>query len=291
VAAPPAAITARSYFSSPGPHGGKFFRFDYGATMGCLYYRSGKTTPASGVVIVPPGEIFDFVPGEQFFRHPELFAHFRPDEIACLNCGIKSALPWTDKHLDFITENLTGLEGIDLTDSEIDGAGVVLLNRLKQLDGLQVNGTKLTGRDLLRLDRLRDLTDLQISQIKDVPLLLDKLRGGRKLLIFEAVDCGLTDSDMQTIAAIPSLRSLALDRNQISLTGLKYLLKLPKVDRLALGSVRFGPDCIGCMGGFKRVKELRFDMAGWSEADKERLRKALAPGCKIVQDPLDSHDN
>jgi serine/threonine-protein kinase len=283
----PVDTATRTYYSTLTADGRRSFCFPDDTTMG--YFLSDSFSPirARGTVQLPPGQRIEFIPDEPFAKNPELFARFRPDDILRLNLSPMSYQTWSDQHLDCITRYLTGLTALELSATEIDGASIVQLNRLKQLTALDVSETKLTGRDLLGLERLPDLNSLGVNDIKDMHLVVEKLKGSRKLEALKARASGLTDADMPTVGTMPRLQSLFLTDNRISIVGLRHLTRLPLLFQLEMGGVKFGPECIGYMAVFKRMECLQFDMAGWSEADKKRLKEAMPPGCKIEQEPAD----
>src|SRR5208283_5851403 len=135
-AAKPLKAAEGDYFSSPAPSGGRLFRFPDGQIMGQFVYGKSERLTAKGCMVGPRDPATQFLPSEPFVKDPELFARFAPDDIRHLDCGQRTTLFWSGKHLDCITRSLTGLVSIDLSQADIDSTAIVQLNRLKNLKSL-----------------------------------------------------------------------------------------------------------------------------------------------------------
>jgi serine/threonine protein kinase len=271
----------RSYYSSFTQGGGRDFYFPEDMSMGSLTWSGGPMFKARGKVHVPAGKQIIFLAGDPLWDDPDLFSHFRPDDIYRLNCNFQAGLNWTDRHLKYLARYMTGLTDLDLSQSSISSASVITINSLKNLHALRVGETKLTGEDLGRIERLSELESLEVNHLKQVPLVLARLKGNHHLRALWADDCGLTDVDMQTIATMSSLRLLSMKQNNIDCSGLKTLSKLPNLMHLDILGAEIGPECIDSFRGFKLLENMHFTEKGWSKADRERLKNVLPSGCGL----------
>jgi hypothetical protein len=87
--------------------------------------------------------------------------------------------------------------------------------------------------------------------------------------------CELTDSDLQKIGRMRNLRTLYIDGNAFSTLGVKSLAGLNRLSSLSMLHVNIGPEAVDVLLSFKQLQNLSINPKNWSDADMERLHKAL----------------
>jgi tRNA A-37 threonylcarbamoyl transferase component Bud32 len=277
---------APDYFSTIEPSGSRVFNFPANTTFGAFRIESGKEIDASGQVTVPAGAWVELKAGEILQLDTSLFRRFRPDDITFLNCSSDLQTCWNTKHLDAITKYLTALRKLDITGARITSADIALLNRLKKLTELEVSDTALTGTDLTRLDRLMELQTLRMDRVKSLPAILAKVAASRHLKEISFDESNAGDAELRILSTIPQMSYISAEHDNITCAGLKYLTVLP-LQHLSICGSDLGPEALPIFLRLKRLEYLRYSAAGWSKAQKDRLRQGL-PGCKIIDKEDDS---
>jgi serine/threonine protein kinase/Leucine-rich repeat (LRR) protein len=128
-------------------------------------------------------------------------------------------------------EGVTGLQQLDLSDSQVTDAGLAVVQKLTGLWRLKLGGTKI-GDDginhVASLASLRDLT-LEKSMISDAALA--KLSGLPALENVFLADTAVTDDGVGQLTRLANLRHLSLLGTKVTTNGMFLLYrKLPKLD-------------------------------------------------------------
>jgi len=272
-----------SYFSTVTAAGERQFVFEGYSNLGFISWTGHKAVPAQGIVTIPAGSIARLHIGDGLGQHPELLARFRPDDFYSVVCT--GYTKWDPRVLDAITAHLTGIGDLCLEGCELGKDAIEQINRLDRLCRLDVAETNLTGADIVALKRLKELQYLDVSQTAGISPALAALEGSRNMQDLYARACNLNGADVKAIAKISSLVSLNLEGNVLSDSDIKELSRLHCLSTLSVPGTRLKPACIKSMTAFKGVSCLRIDASRWSKVDRDELQDALGPFCKILCDP------
>jgi hypothetical protein len=105
-----------------------------------------------------------------------------------------------------------------------------------------------------------------------------------KEISFDESNAG--DAELRILSTIPQMSYISAEHDNITCAGLKYLTVLP-LQHLSICGSDLGPEALPIFLRLKRLEYLRYSAAGWSKAQKDRLRQGL-PGCKIIDKEDDS---
>jgi len=231
-----------------------------------------------GPITGPPQKRLFFKAGELFFRRPEFFGGFRPDDLKGL--AFRRDLLWNSQHFAQIAR-LQSLQDISLSSLLLKASDLKYVEPLPRLIHLAVSDTGLEGKDLAKLSCLDWLMTLEANEVNNITPVIDKLQSNRVLDHLSVKQCGLTDSDMKKIGRIRSLRSLCIDGNLVTVVGVRSIAGLYLLDTLRMGNQNLGPEIIEVLPNLKHLAHLRVQTADWSQADRDRLRRALPQSCQI----------
>jgi hypothetical protein len=227
--------------------------------------------------VVPPQHRLFFKAGAIFSEHPVFFGGFRADDLGGLS--FHRALTWNSKHFAQVSR-LKSLKEISFSGLLLKATDLECVDQLPALLHLAVSYTGLKGGALAKLACLGRLTNLEANNIEDITTLLVRLRNNTVLDHLSVKECGLTDSDMKIIGTMGGLRTLCIYDNPVTITGLRSIVGLNVLDTLRTDQ-EFGPQVIDIVGHFKHLLRLRVSTAGWSQADRQRLRQVLPGACTI----------
>ncbi len=268
---------------------GRRFAFPKKASLGQLTYYDYKTNtnievPAVGNVFIP------FVAGRATITlranwtmcntTPQLLGKFRPDEIGCLLFDESS---WRrgmaddsiyDNALSFI-DDWKGTYSVVLPGPVTDKS-IQHLSKLAKLVYLDVSSTKITGAGLKELKTLSNLRTLKANGIKDAGVFLPILKHSKKLVEISLISSNLQDSDLKNLSELTTLEKIVLRNNpRITDEGLKYLVNLPNLQRLALDGCNISPKALKFLRRIKMKDSnsyISLDLSKWSEADISSLK-------------------
>jgi hypothetical protein len=150
------------------------------------------------------------------------------------------------------------LIGVDLCDTQVTDAGLVLLKGLTQLQSLDLSGTEVTDAGLEHLKGLTQLHTLELMGTKITNAGLEHLEGLTQL---QGLDLShlteVTDAGLVHLKGLTQLHTLDLSWTKVTDAGLVHLKGLTQLQTLSL----FGTEVTG--------------------AGIQKLRQAL-PNCKTV---------
>jgi hypothetical protein len=184
----------------------------------------------------------------------------------------------------YFFDHLTGLHTLRLDHTEVTDKGLEHIANLPGLKDLRVTNTGVTGAGLAKLKSLKNLRVLKASAIHDANKLVRALDGTKVLLATNLRRDRLSDSDVEILGRIPTLRTLYLgDNPEVSNQGVAYLTKLPNLYLLDLWACRLTPECIPFLKRIPSLHKLHIDLSHWSAQDITRLKIAL-PLCHLFTD-------
>jgi Leucine-rich repeat (LRR) protein len=150
------------------------------------------------------------------------------------------------------------------------------LSKLAKLVYLDVSSTKITGAGLKELKTLSNLRTLKANGIKDAGVFLPILKHSKKLVEISLISSNLQDSDLKNLSELTTLEKIVLRNNpRITDEGLKYLVNLPNLQRLALDGCNISPKALKFLRRIKMKDSnsyISLDLSKWSEADISSLK-------------------
>ncbi|MBU6452848.1 MAG: protein kinase [Cyanobacteria bacterium REEB67] len=265
--------------------GRRRFTFPVNAKIGYLSWvtASGwhKPVAAEGTILVPANARVTLDVSDDLNNRPQLLAGFAAEDI--FGVTLNTETTWNPKLFDGVVTYLPTVSALTINSSNFDRRFIDQLNRFKNLCSLDLDDSNVNGADLLHFARLRKLIHLNIGGMKNASLVIQALKGNQEMVDIHISDCELDDDDMQALSTYPNLRMLNLNRSSITLKGLRALSKSPQLCMLSVSPGPLRASIIGVLASFKKLRCLHVDTYGWSDGDKNRLKKTLPPGCLIFE--------
>lgn len=168
------------------------------------------------------------------------------------------------------SESLAGLANLKtllisthpFDDAQISHECYSAVGKLAQLERLIVWDTKFSGDSLGCLTGLSNLKSLQLSGVEtDEPSLLDRLPELARLETLELAWSDVGDLDLPHLARLPHLRSLGLERTNITGGGLAELAPLWSLEELAIGDA-VNATALESLRSLQRLKLLHLSETG-----------------------------
>lgn len=136
------------------------------------------------------------------------------------------------------------------------------IGQLPQLERLIVWDAKLSGESLACLVGLSNLKSLQLSVVDaDEPSLLDRLPMLPRLESLELAHSVVRDHDLHHVARLPRLKSLGLERTNITGAGLAVLAPLESLEELTIGDA-VSATALESLRSLKHLKKLHLSQTG-----------------------------
>jgi internalin A len=172
----------------------------------------------------------------------------------------------TDSTLEFLA-GVPTLEWLDVGWAEITDTGLEHLTALTNLKWLTFGGNKLTDNSLQFLRTMPQLEYLDI--------------GGQQRTDSGLWSLTLSETGMQSIAAVTELRELRMEGRAVTGRGLELLKGLGKLERLDLqGCKRLRDDAATVLASMKGLRVLDLKDSSLSKEAVEKIRAAL-PGAEV----------
>ena len=163
---------------------------------------------ARGRVVQPDMPLYllanDIVAGNM-----QIFRHMPADALTCIvfsGCGVGGG------QLAEIS-GLTGLRRLELSDTEINDAGLANLRSLKNLQYLNISFCGLNGTGLASLAGLKELRRLDLSSDHLDATVYERIAGFTDLEILVLSRCCLTDAALRAFSRLKGLRELIISSN------------------------------------------------------------------------------
>ncbi|MBU6454273.1 MAG: hypothetical protein KGS72_21020 [Cyanobacteria bacterium REEB67] len=163
-----------------------------------------------------------------------------PDDLALIDFNNEGrGFEISDR--DFVhLGHLTGLQGLNLDDSEAGPQALRAVGKLSKLVMLGLATTLIKDDDLVELEGLKKLRFLQLNYNHLSDAGLAHLQGLLELRRFEARRCGLTGAGMKNLINARHLETLLLSDNKIGDFGLTVLPPLPELTYIDIGGTASG---------------------------------------------------
>jgi uncharacterized membrane protein len=144
----------------------------------------------------------------------------------------------TDAGLSHL-KNLTSLEGVNLVHAQVGDAGLAHLVGLARLEWLGLEGTQVTDSGLVPLLRTRTRwTALYLSDTRITDTLLESLEDMTSLRYLSLRNTPVTDKGLAYLKRLTELQTLDIYGTQVSDAGLAHLTGLTKLQSLSAGSTK-----------------------------------------------------
>jgi hypothetical protein len=131
------------------------------------------------------------------------------------------------------------LRGLNLTNTNIDSAGLIEIAKLKKLGYLNLSDTDVDDQGLRLLEVLTDLSDLNLAATKVTDHGLPLLLTHQPIWKLGLLNTNVTDSGMSTVAKLRNLECLDLDSTAVTIVGLRMLSESSKLRTLNIQNCRF----------------------------------------------------
>ena len=133
---------------------------------------------------------------------------------------------------------LTGLQDVNLGETDITDASLPFLGTQTYLRWLDVSGTAITDEGLHHLSQTTKLAYLILADTQITDAGLDNLTKLTSLWKLDLSGTRVTDRGLERLQALANLSSLDLNETQVSDEGVKHLKKLPELRELGLRATR-----------------------------------------------------
>ncbi len=141
-------------------------------------------------------------------------------------------------------KDLTDLEQLELSHTQITDAGLVHLKGLTKLEGLGLDNTQITDAGLALLKGLPNLNVLDLDRTKITGAGLVHLQGLTNLEALFLSGSQITDSGLAHLDGLTNLKRLDLNYTQISDAGLVHLRGLTQLEGLLLDGTQVTDEAV-----------------------------------------------
>ena len=185
-----------------------------------------------------------------------------------------------------VVRNWKHLKRLDLRGTKITDSTLELLAGVPTLEWLDIGWAQITDTGLDHLAALTNLkwvtmggnklTDASLQFLRQMPQLEYLDIGGQQRTDSGLWSLTLSETGMQSIAAVTELRELRMEGRAVTGRGLALLKPLAKLERLDLqGCKRLRDDAADVLASMKQLRALDLKDSGLSEAAVARIRTAL----------------
>ena len=236
---------------------------------------------AKGDLSVPLNAGLQFEGSPYLGQHPQLLEGFRPNDLRNVTLtqegGVSNEM--VSRLAPFKSIEHLRLDGINLDDRSLTTIGS--LNRLVELDA---QGAKFTATGLASLPNLKHFDTLIISHCSDVTGLLKALVRYQTIKKLVAMDCNLSDKDIEILSNLKTLKDLNIcNSTAVTKKGLQSLSKLNNLFRLMIEFTSLGPECEDIFPKILKHNGNILVVRGpkWPKAVRESLSRKL--NLKIIE--------
>ncbi len=253
---------------------------------------------AKGDVTVPANKAVRLDVSNDAWQAGTPFAGLKPNDIQDLNFW---DCPDADDSVLEDISTLSGLQELDLQDTQVQGTGLKHLLKLKNLRWLRLSSTHVGDNELASLTGLTSLEWLHlslapignagmehISKIITLKSLYiagttvddDGLENIKNLTSLHTLDLGqdnITDEGLKRLSGLVELEDLDLRETQISNAGLVHLRQMKKLKRLILTDTKIGDEGLEHLKHLESLENLSLPFIAYkSEAGLAKLLEEKA---------------
>jgi hypothetical protein len=228
--------------------------------------------PAAGKVRVPADKLIAFNLNFHGAEDLSFLNKLAPDDLAIINLsngGRGFEIPDRDYvHLG----RLTGLQAVNLEDSEAGSQALQAVGKLPNLIMLNLGTTLIRDDDLKAIAVLKKLRflDLNYNQLSDAALV--HFQGLTELRKFKGRRCGFTGVGMKNFANARHMRYLLIGDNRIG-DGLAVLPVLPELEQVEIGDCEAGDRTLVSLSRDLKLTGIYASYGHYSRTGLEALAK------------------
>jgi hypothetical protein len=137
--------------------------------------------------------------------------------------------------------HLESLELLDINTSLITDDGLVHIAKIKSLQDLCLTNNAITDRGVAHLKGM-ELMTLRLNETDVTDTCLDSLVELKSLRVLDLDDCNITDQGVAKLVDIPTLQFVNLENLEVSLDGLSRLAELYELQILRIHGVPLSPE-------------------------------------------------
>ncbi len=267
----------------------RHFRFPTGTDLGAIS-SAGSLHSAKGEFDLPtldhlwltltPFACANYAPVLKLFAGNEI-SHLR---IA--NTSYNPSLLWTSGLDDvmYYISSWRGLEGLDLSESDLSDFGLLKMRRFAFLSDLDVRNTQVTTEGLIALPQLHELERLCISNLKGTGKIIKALHRSPDLVSFVAKNTDLDSADARELARFPNLDKIQIVGNKcFNDAAMKELSSKPSIKALDIQSCPVTAASLSYLLKLRQLEELVVSPEGWSNSQWTALQVGLPKYCRLIR--------
>lgn len=244
------------------------------------YVDDKSFVQARGKVKLPAG-LFIFRAATELFMYPNLMEKFRPNELSHLTL---KQCAGDSKILLSKLDQQKNLHSLDLAGTPVRDQQFESVKQMPKLEQLWLTSTGTSASAIVSLPRLKNLRTLDISEMRNARLVLNALRGSKKLTSLRLKQCNLVPEDLRIASEIPNLTDLDICANpNINDDALKLLMPLKKLNYLNVERCSITPACAKTLQHMP-ITLLQVDTKTFDEAKLADLKERL-PHIRVTPVP------
>jgi len=241
------------------------FNFPREFAVGAIKVGDFEPVYARGVILAPDDKRVCLYLPSTVTEFPEIFAKFGPNDATGLEAAFRrpaEVIPTLAKwprldELSFFNSLLKALPNWeDWEESALTDADLPAIDKLTNLKSLGLCGPDVSGKKIAQMRLLSSLETLKLKRIGDQQALLDALPQHDNIKEIWLVGQNTTDEQLKSLTGMDNLETLRIRGSRLTPASLATFMQM------------------------KALKYLWLDRNSWSEADKERFKKAI-PGCRF----------
>lgn len=259
--------------------GGTVLHFPRSRSLGILRLVGGHSpVPAIGDVAIPPTAKITLQINYESSGDLSALEALPCDSVFGLSLR---RLPIADLQLKHIG-HLTGLQELNLCDTDIGDQGLQWLRNLKELKSLNLSGTDVTAKGLANLRGLTALENLELSDNHLGNSGIESLVSLKHLDRLQISRTNVGDKGLKSVAALPHLRSLNIQFTQISDAGISALTQMKGLEELQMAHTKVTPACIKYLSQLVSLRRLVYSTEQFSPNDLQKFHTAV-PHCELAE--------
>ncbi|MFO1092249.1 MAG: hypothetical protein U0992_02910 [Planctomycetaceae bacterium] len=186
----------------------------------------------------------------------------------------------TDDGLDCL-KDLSTVEDLDLSGTQVTGAGLKHLAALPKLHELRLSETAVTDLGLADLKNLPELRGLDLSGTRITDAGLQQLATMSNLWGLNLSQTEISDVGIAHLKDLPELHDLDLSRTRVTDAGLKHVAGMPSLWRLNLSQTTITDEGLRELKGAQSLMYLFVSGTSVSDAGAAELHESL-PGLRQI---------
>ncbi len=257
------------------------FHFPSHQSLGLIEFKDGTQKVATGLVSIPLGQPYGFVPGNYLLQNPQLLAGFRADEIPILDFGGGKRI-----NLEVFAQlkQLTGLRILNLSGTEFGDTELEYIAGLSNLKYLNLATTRVTCKALLGSPILKTVKCLDTTCLDGGKLIAREVPNLPSLTQLVLGDNNIQDEDLKFIAKSKSIKILCLAQNPVTEKGVANLIPLQTLEWLDLSQTIVDPKCCESIARIPGLKVIEVGKMFDSDSRNqfEQYLRSRKPKLKIL---------